>query len=128
VDPHHFDVDPDADAYSTYHPAADSDSDIFLCGSGFLFDAGPNLDSTFHSDQDPNPTLQIMAQTYEKCSNRLIFHRFWLVICKLLQIRIQLITSMQIRILIFYLMRTVKRPKFDILFGENIFFLQNLFR
>jgi hypothetical protein len=23
---------------------------------------------------------------------------------------------------------TVKRPKFDILFGENIFFLQNLFR
>ncbi len=23
---------------------------------------------------------------------------------------------------------TIKRPKFDILFGENIFFLQNLFR
>jgi hypothetical protein len=23
---------------------------------------------------------------------------------------------------------TVKRPKFDILFGENIFFLKNLFR
>ncbi len=28
----------------------------------------------------------------------------------------------------FFQIATVKRPKFDILFGENIFFLQNLFR
>ncbi len=27
-DPHHFDTDPDADLDSTYHPAADPDSDF----------------------------------------------------------------------------------------------------
>ncbi len=78
---------------------------FILCGSGFLFDVGPDLDPNFHSDQDPDPSLQIKAQTHEKCLNRLIFHTFWLVICKLMRIRIQFITSMQIRTLIFYLMR-----------------------
>ncbi len=33
VDPHHVVADPD----STYHPVADTDSDIFLCGSGSEF-------------------------------------------------------------------------------------------
>jgi hypothetical protein len=42
----HFDVDTDADPDSTYHPAADPDSD-------FLFDADP--DPTFHPDADPDP-------------------------------------------------------------------------
>ncbi len=40
-----------------------------------------------------------------QCSNRLIFHTFWLVICKMMRIRIrfriQLITLLRIRILIF---------------------------
>jgi hypothetical protein len=30
VDPHHYDVDPDADQDSTYHPDADQDSDFNL--------------------------------------------------------------------------------------------------
>jgi hypothetical protein len=46
VDPHHFDVDPNAD--STYHPDADPDSD-------FLFEADPDADPNFHSDADPDP-------------------------------------------------------------------------
>jgi len=39
----------------------------------------------------------------KKCSIRLIFHKFWLVVCKLMLIRfrIQLITLMRIQILIF---------------------------
>jgi len=80
VNPHH--VDPD----STYHPDADS---------GFLFDADP----------DPDTSFQMKAQTIEKCTNRLIFQSFWLVICKLMRIRIlfriQLITLMRIQVLIF---------------------------
>ncbi len=78
---------------------------FILCGSGFLFYAGPDLDPTFHSDQDQDPSLQIKAQTHEKSLNRLILHTFWLVICKLMRIWIQLITSMEIRTVICYLMR-----------------------
>jgi hypothetical protein len=37
---------------------------FILCGSGFLFDAGPDLDLTFHSDQDPDRSLHIKAQTH----------------------------------------------------------------
>jgi hypothetical protein len=51
LDPHNFDVGPDADPDSTYHPDADPDSDFYLCGSGILFDADP----TFHHDADPDP-------------------------------------------------------------------------
>ncbi len=59
------------------------------------FDADP--DPTLHFDADPDPSFQIKAQNLEKkCSNRLIFHTFWLVICKLMRIRIQLITLMRI--------------------------------
>jgi hypothetical protein len=79
VDLHHVDADPD----STYHHNADPDP-------------------TFHpdADPDPEPSFQIKAQTLEKV---LIFHTFWLVICKLMWIRIPLITliRMRIRILIF---------------------------
>jgi hypothetical protein len=56
----------------------------------------------------------------KKCSNRLIFHTFWLVICKrmririlfiiLMWIRIQLITLMRIRSLPFNLMRIYADP------------------
>ncbi len=58
------------------------------CGSGFLFDADP--DQTFYPDADPNPdpSFQKKAQTLEK--ERLVFHTFWLVICILTRIRIQL--------------------------------------
>jgi len=54
-------------------------------------------------DADPDPYFQRKAQILKKCSNRLKFHTFWLAICKLMQIgiRIQLITLMRIRILIF---------------------------
>jgi hypothetical protein len=67
-------------AYSTYHPAADSDSDFYFMRIRIFIVAGPDLDPTFHSDQDPDPSLQIKAKTHEKCLNRLIFHAFWLVI------------------------------------------------
>jgi hypothetical protein len=59
-------------------------------------------DSTYHPDADPDPDLgfQIKAQTFAKV---LIFHSFWLVICKIDAdpVRIQHITLMRIRILIF---------------------------
>ncbi len=64
---------------------------------------------TFHFDADPDPSFPIKAQNLEKCKNRLLFHTFWLVICKLMRIRIriQAITLMRIRIrtLPFHLMR-----------------------
>jgi hypothetical protein len=77
ADPHHLDADPD----STFH-----------------FDADP--DPACHFDADPDPSLQINAQkvTLNKCSNRLIFYTFWLVICKLFRIWIQIFTLMRIRI------------------------------
>ncbi len=63
------------------------------CESGFFFlsdaDANPYPDPTFHPDGvtnvDPYRSFQIKAPTQplKKCSNRLIFHTFWLVICKL---------------------------------------------
>jgi len=71
------------------------------CGSASL-DADP--DPACHLDPDPSFPLK-------KCSNRLIFHTFWLVIWKLMRIRIririQLITlmRMQIRILLITLKR-----------------------
>jgi hypothetical protein len=40
----------------------------------------------------------LYAQNLKICSNRLIFHIFWLVICKWKRIRVQLITLMRIRI------------------------------
>jgi hypothetical protein len=53
------------------------------------FDVGP--DPTFRFDAVLDPSFQIKAQikTLKKCSNRLIFLPFWLVICKLIRIRIR---------------------------------------
>jgi hypothetical protein len=80
MDPHHFDPNPDP----TFHPDADP-------------------------DPDPDPCFQIKAQTFEMCPNRLIFHTFWFVICKLMRIqarfRIQLITLNADPDPDFYLMR-----------------------
>ncbi len=102
VDPRHVDADHfDADPDSTYHPDADPDADL---DSKFLFDADQH--SNFHPDADPgldpDPSFQIKAQTIEKVLNMLIFHTFWLVICKLMRIRfrIKLMTMMWIRIFI----------------------------
>ncbi len=64
------------------------------------------LPNKFDADPDPKLIFQIKAQNLEiqkKCSNRLKFHTVWLVVCKLVRIRIQLITSM--RTLTFKLMR-----------------------
>jgi hypothetical protein len=65
------------------------------------------LPFSFHFGVDPDldPSFQIKAQNLEKRSNRLIFHTLWLVIGKLMRIRIQLITLMRIWILPFNLMR-----------------------
>jgi hypothetical protein len=40
----------------------------------------------------------LASKTLKKCSNGLIFHAFWLVICKFKQIRIQLITFIRIQL------------------------------
>ncbi len=89
ADTHHIDADPD----HAFHFDADPDP---ACH----FDADPDPDPTFRSDADPDPSLQINAQkvTLNKCSNRLIFYTFWLVICKLFRIWIQIFTLMRIRI------------------------------
>ncbi len=44
------------------------------------------------------PFTLMQVQTLKKCSNRLIFHTFWLFICKFMRIRIQLISLMRIPI------------------------------
>ncbi len=59
------------------------------------------LPFTLNAVPDPDPSSQIKIQkTLKKCSSRLIFHTFWLFICKLMRmrIRIQLITLMRNRI------------------------------
>ncbi len=70
----------------------------FGCGSWFLFDA----------DVDPDPTSPWFgsgsgfelpkkgSNAWKECSNRLIFHTFWLVICKLMRIRIRVLKMMRI--------------------------------
>jgi len=72
--------------------------------------AYPESSSNTVSMPNTSVLFRIKAQTLEKkCSNKLIFHIFWLVICKLMRIRIrfwiQLITliqiQMRIRIVIF---------------------------
>jgi hypothetical protein len=77
VDPHHVLM---WIRFLTYHPDADSYSDFFY--------ADADSDPTFNpdADPDPDPSFQI----------KVLFHTFWLVICKLMQIRIQLITLMRI--------------------------------
>jgi hypothetical protein len=94
---------------------ADRDSTIALMRTRILIfylilfdlDADPDRDPTFHFTL-MQIRIQILASKYslkplKKCSNRLIFHTFWLVM-KLIRIgvrfRIQLTTLMRIRILI----------------------------
>jgi hypothetical protein len=69
------------------------------------FDADP--DPIFHFDVDPNPDPSFRRkrlETLKKCSNMISFRTFWLVIGKLMRIRIQLITLMRIRIQLITLM------------------------
>jgi hypothetical protein len=53
---------------------------------------------------DPDPSFQIKVQKFEKFTQIgsyiiiHVFHTFWLVICKLMRIRIQLRTLMRMRI------------------------------
>jgi hypothetical protein len=105
VDPHHLDADPDParhfhadpDPDPARHFDADPDPD-----PACHFHADPDL--SFHFDADLDPSFQ-KGSTLKKCLNRLICHTFWLVICKLMwiRIRIQLIALIQIRILPFNL-------------------------
>jgi hypothetical protein len=82
----------------TTHRSCSGDLHIFSLTNGFNctdkcsvadpnpachFDADP--DPTFHFRADPDPSFQIKAKTLKKCSNRLIFYTFWLVICKLMR-------------------------------------------
>jgi hypothetical protein len=62
-------------------------------------------DPACYFDPDPDPSFQMRLRILKKCSNRLIFHTCWLVIDKWMQIRLQLITLIRIRILPFSLMR-----------------------
>ncbi len=83
MDPHHFDAKPDADMDSTYRPDADphadTDSDLTLCGSGFLFEADADPYQIYHPDadpdSDPDSSFNIKAHL-ERVSNRLIFYRY----------------------------------------------------
>ncbi len=64
------------------------------CGSGSYLSLNADPGLTFHCDADPDPTfhsdavrIRILASKLKlnplkKGSNRLIFHTFWLVICK----------------------------------------------
>jgi hypothetical protein len=79
ADPHHFDAVPD--------PACHFDADP---DPACHFDADP--DPACHFDVDPDPSFQIKAQNLKKCSKRLIFHTFWTVICKLMQISIRILS------------------------------------
>jgi hypothetical protein len=67
-----------------------------------LLDPDPDLTFPFDTATDPNPSFQIKAKNHTH-----IFHTFWLVICKLIRILIQLNTlvRIQVRILPFNLMR-----------------------
>jgi hypothetical protein len=121
VDPHYVNENRDSN-YDQLSP--DADADFYFDADPdptFHPDADPDPYPTFHPDADPDPystfhpvwiriRVQILAskeglKPLKKCSNRLIFHTFWLVICKLMRIRmrirIQLIIMMRIRILIF---------------------------
>ncbi len=86
-DPHYSDADPVLTFYF------DTQTD-----PAFHFDADRDPYSTFHFDADPHPhpSFQKRLRKLKKCLNRFIFHSFWLLICKLMRIRIQLITLMRI--------------------------------
>jgi hypothetical protein len=72
ADPHHLDADTDPDPDLAYQ-----------------FDEDPNQDPdpTFHFNADPDPSFQIKARDLEKVVKMEHIPLFWLVICKLMRIR-----------------------------------------
>jgi hypothetical protein len=79
VDPHRVDADPDSDFYLMRIRRADPPIRI-----GFSFEADPTFHADADTDPDPDPCFHIKAQT----------------LSKLMRIRIQPITLMQIHIFI----------------------------
>jgi len=82
---------------------------VFLlnrCCRSHYIDADPDLachfyadpDPASHFDSDPDTSLQIKVQTLKMFSNMLICHTFWLVIYKLLRIRIRILPFNLMRI------------------------------
>ncbi len=62
---------------------------IFIwCGCGSR--SGSDFSPWCVSASRPRSYIQIKAQTSKKCSNTLLFHTFWLVICKLIRKLIRL--------------------------------------
>ncbi len=76
---------------------------------GFSRDADPDPHYVWKlgTDHYPDPSFKYRLKNLKKCSNRLIFHTVWLVVCKLMRIRIQIqiITLMRMRIKLITLMR-----------------------
>jgi hypothetical protein len=96
ADPHHYVADPDPDCHFDADPDPDCNIDVELDPDHACCHFYADPDPTFHIEADLDPDLSF--ETYEKCSNRLKFHTFCLVIYKLKRIRIQLITFMRILI------------------------------
>jgi hypothetical protein len=84
VDQHHVEADPDPD--SSYHLDADPESDFYLMRIRIRLFSLIRMRIRIR--------IQILASTrlklWKKCSKRLIFHTFWLVICKFMRIRFRI--------------------------------------
>jgi len=70
---------------STYHPDADPDLDFYLMRIRIFYLAKIGIRNQMRTRIRPKPLV--------KGSNRLIFHTFWLVICKLMLIRVRFWTQ-----------------------------------
>jgi hypothetical protein len=79
-----------------------------ICGASEPHYIDANPDPTFHFDADPDPSFQIRLKTL-KIAQIGYFGTFWLIICKLMRIRIHLATSMLIRIRILHLIDADER-------------------
>jgi hypothetical protein len=84
VDSHQFDAD--LDHACNFDADADSDPAVTLMQIRVRI-LSFSLTRIMHG---PVPSFKIKAQTLKKWSNRLIFHTFWLVICKLMPILIRI--------------------------------------
>jgi hypothetical protein len=65
-----------SDPDKAYYFDADADPD-----HAYLFDADPHPYPTFHFAADLDPSFPNKSSKPQKCSNRLKFQTFWLVIC-----------------------------------------------
>jgi hypothetical protein len=78
-----------------------------------LFYPDADLDPNFHpdadADPDPDPSFQKRLKPLKKCQNRLIFHKFWPVICKLIN-RIRIRFRIQL-----YHLEAKPDPDFDLM-------------